>query len=120
MRLNEHRPPHFHVRYGEYVAAIEIGSDWQLKGDLPNRAYRLVLEWAQQHEEELRTKDLGPLLHGEIFEPMRNDLNYFRQVFVDTVSETIAWPNGADMDADVLRYDLIPAWMEAEQIHAAV
>lgn len=62
--------------------------------------------------------NLEPLLHGPIFEPMRRDVNVFRQVFVDPLSETLTWQNGADIDPDVLRYDLTPAWMEAEQEHA--
>lgn len=28
---------------------------------------------------------------------------------------TIAWPNGADIDADVLYYGLAPAWMETPE-----
>lgn len=59
--------------------------------------------------------DLEPLLRGPLFEPMRRDVNVFRQVFVDPLSETLTWQNGADIDPDVLRYDLTPAWMEEEQ-----
>lgn len=62
--------------------------------------------------------DLEPLLHGPLFEPMRRHVNVFRQVFVDPLSETLIWQNGADIDPDVLRYDLTPAWMEEEQEHA--
>jgi hypothetical protein len=58
--------------------------------------------------------DLEPLLHGPIFEPMRRDRNEFLRVYVDPESETIAWPNGADMDPDVLFRGLRPAWMDEE------
>jgi Protein of unknown function (DUF2442) len=46
--------------------------------------------------------DLAPCLsfHG-VFEPLR-DPGYFAQVRVDPESGTIAWPNGADLDPDVL------------------
>jgi hypothetical protein len=57
-----------------------------------------------------RIVDLGPFLHGPIFEPIRNN----RQLFCTGKIEggTIAWPGGADIDPDVLYYDLKPAWME--------
>jgi hypothetical protein len=36
-----------------------------------------------------------------IFEPL-NNLAYFRQVRVDPDLGTVVWPNGADLDPDVL------------------
>lgn len=54
--------------------------------------------------------DLDPFLHGPIFEPIRKDIAVFRSVKV--VGKTIGWDNGADIDPDVLYYDLKPAWME--------
>jgi hypothetical protein len=54
--------------------------------------------------------DLEKFLRGEIFEPIRKDLNMFRSVKV--IGGTIGWDNGADIDPDVLYYDLKPAWME--------
>lgn len=54
MRLNEHRPPHFHARYAEQIAAIQIGT-WEYQaGELPNRVYKLILKWGKLHEQELR------------------------------------------------------------------
>jgi hypothetical protein len=44
--------------------------------------------------------DLAPVLHGEIFEPLR-DPAYFSKLQID--SDTIRWPNGADIDPCVLR-----------------
>ena len=49
--------------------------------------------------------DLAPHLRGPIFEPLLADRDLFRSVRVDPECETIVWPNGADMDPDVL-YDL--------------
>ena len=47
--------------------------------------------------------DLGPSMRGRgnMFAPMQ-DPDYFAQVFVDRESGTIAWPNGVDLDPDVL------------------
>jgi hypothetical protein len=56
--------------------------------------------------------DLEPYLRGPIFEPIRNDPAVFRSMKV--VGNTVAWDNGADIDPDVLYYDLKPAWMEKE------
>ena len=56
--------------------------------------------------------DLEKFLRGE---HIRKDPNIFRSVKV--VGGTIGWDNGADIDPDVLYYDLIPAWME-EQLKA--
>ena len=51
--INEHNPPHFHVKYVEHVAEIDIQTLKIIKGSLPKRAYALVLEWATEHREEL-------------------------------------------------------------------
>ena len=50
-----------------------------------------------------RTVDLKDELWGPVFEPLRADPELFRQVQVDRQLGTIIWPNGADMDPDVLR-----------------
>ena len=52
MFINEHNPPHFHIRYDEYRAIIEIGSG-KITGTLPPRAMKLVVEWLNLHREEL-------------------------------------------------------------------
>ena len=53
MYYNEHNPPHFHVRYGDHKAEIEIQTLSVLAGKLPPRALGLVIEWAIQHQDEL-------------------------------------------------------------------
>jgi Protein of unknown function (DUF2442) len=55
-----------------------------------------------------RDVDLEPELWGPIFEPLR-DSETFRQVVVDHELGTIVWPNGADVDPDVLHGDVPPA-----------
>ena len=52
MYMNEHQPPHFHVRYGEYEAEITI-KDGIITGSLPRRALRMVYDWLDAHQEEL-------------------------------------------------------------------
>jgi hypothetical protein len=53
MYLNDHNPPHFHVRYDKYRALISINNFSILEGFLPPRILGLVMEWAGLHKEEL-------------------------------------------------------------------
>jgi hypothetical protein len=55
MYHDDHNPPHFHARYGKDKAAIGIEPIQALEGRLPPRALGLVVEWASEHQEELRT-----------------------------------------------------------------
>jgi hypothetical protein len=52
--FGDHLPPHFHALYAEFEALIDIQTFEVIRGDLTSRAMALVLEWAQQHREELR------------------------------------------------------------------
>jgi len=56
-----------------------------------------------------RTVNLEEELWGPMFEPLKADLALFRQVRVDQELGTIVWPNGADMDPDVLHGTRQPA-----------
>jgi Protein of unknown function (DUF2442) len=49
------------------------------------------------------TVDLGPWIRGRagVFIPL-HDPAYFAKVSVDQDAGTIAWPNGVDLDPDVL------------------
>ncbi len=53
MYYAEHGVPHFHAERGEHSAVIAITPVEPLAGNLPKRDLRLVLAWAQLHEEEL-------------------------------------------------------------------
>ena len=53
MIFSEHNPPHFHARYGEYKASIQIDDFLVLEGHLPPRVLGLVVEWAAKHRDEL-------------------------------------------------------------------
>ena len=57
-----------------------------------------------------RDIDLEQYLHGPVFDEMRTDPLAFRSLTVDPQLGTIVWPNGADIDPDVLYQDLTPAW----------
>jgi hypothetical protein len=65
-----------------------------------------------------RDIDLAPYLHGPVFEPLRHNPELFRAVSVDPRMRTLVWPNGADIDPDVLYFGLKPAWMEAQSAPA--
>ena len=54
MYFNDHDPPHFHVRYGEHSAKIDIDTFEVSDGSLPRRVLGLTLEWAALHRMELR------------------------------------------------------------------
>lgn len=49
----EHGTPHFHAIYGEFVGMFSIATLEMIEGDLPNRAQRLVKEWAGLYKDEL-------------------------------------------------------------------
>lgn len=53
MFYDDHNPPHFHVRYADSQASISILDLRIIRGKLPTRAERLVLEWAAEHRSEL-------------------------------------------------------------------
>nr|WP_314898911.1 DUF4160 domain-containing protein [uncultured Deefgea sp.] len=53
MYFDEHNPPHFHVRYNEYKAAVAIDSLNVLAGHLPAKVRGLVEEWAEINRIEL-------------------------------------------------------------------
>ena len=53
MYPNYHTPPHFHAIYGEYVGVIDIKTLEMIEGDLSNRAYKLVREWAEKYQDDL-------------------------------------------------------------------
>lgn len=51
---NDHPPMHFHAKYGEYEATVNL-QDGSVEGQLPARARRLVLRWFSLHRAELIT-----------------------------------------------------------------
>jgi Protein of unknown function (DUF2442) len=78
----------------------------------PLNGFRVRLGFTDGSSKET---DLEPYLRGPVFEPIRADAKILREVSVDHRAGTIVWPNGADIDPDVLYLGLKPAWMEAEE-----
>ena len=52
MYWQDHFPPHFHAKYGEYEITVEILTG-VVEGKFPKRALSHVLEWYELHKEEL-------------------------------------------------------------------
>jgi Domain of unknown function (DUF4160) len=66
MYHNDHAPPHFHASYQGFEALIRIADGSIYAGSLPNKALRIVQEWAARHQDELlanwqRGVDLLPM-----------------------------------------------------------
>ena len=78
----------------------------------PTQTHKVRLTFTDGTVKEV---DLSPFLHGPVFDPIKADLEVFRTLNVDPRMGTIVWPNGADIDPDVLYHDLQPAWMENER-----
>jgi hypothetical protein len=57
-----------------------------------------------------RVIDVDRYLHGPVFEPIRQDRTMYEAVRVDSELGTVVWPNGADIDSDVLYGLYEPAW----------
>ena len=53
MYNSEHNPPHFHIRYNDYRATMDINTG-EINGNLPRRVLNLVYEWFDQHNDELK------------------------------------------------------------------
>lgn len=52
MNFADHSPAHFHAWYNEYKVTVNI-KDGVVKGEMPGRALKMVLEWLELHREKL-------------------------------------------------------------------
>lgn len=52
IRYLDHNPPHFHAKYQKDKVLIEI-ENGKVRGEMSERALRLVLEWLSLHREDL-------------------------------------------------------------------
>jgi hypothetical protein len=62
MYFREHGVPHFHALYGEFIGVFDIQTLDMIEGDLPQRAERLVREWAEHYQ-----RDLLEMWHSQQF-----------------------------------------------------
>ncbi len=60
--------------------------------------YQLRLEFS---DGKIKILDLRNELYGEIFEPLK-DIGLFKEVYVNSDTGTIEWPNGADLSPEFL------------------
>ena len=52
MYFPDHNPPHFHAKYNEFRAIIEIATG-KTMGTMPRHASKMIEEWRNSHKEEL-------------------------------------------------------------------
>jgi hypothetical protein len=52
MFWREHAPPHFHAKYGDDEAVVEIETG-RVTGGMSKRGIALVQEWRELHKQEL-------------------------------------------------------------------
>ncbi len=52
MNFNEHNPPHFHAKYGDFEIIVEINSGI-VEEKFPRRALSMIVEWYGLHKDDL-------------------------------------------------------------------
>ncbi|PXA93980.1 transcriptional regulator [Nostoc sp. 3335mG] len=53
MYHDDHAPPHFHVTYQGFEAAIDIKTRGVVAGRIPPKVHAYVVQWAGYYEDEL-------------------------------------------------------------------
>jgi hypothetical protein len=53
MFYKDHNPPHFHIKYNEYRGVFSINELKLIEGELPKRVISIILEWANEHRNDL-------------------------------------------------------------------
>ena len=52
IRFIDHNPPHFHAYYQQDKISVEI-MNGKVRGEMSERALRMILEWLDLHREEI-------------------------------------------------------------------
>ena len=78
------------------------------------RDFKLRLTFS---DDRVRDLDFDLTLQGGIFEELR-DPELFNQVTIDEFTGTLCWPNGVDLDPDVLHGDFEPSHGPAPHVLA--
>jgi hypothetical protein len=52
---NEHPPPHFHAKFAEFHAVIDLNELAIIRGSLPPSKSKAVIQWATRRQEALLT-----------------------------------------------------------------
>lgn len=63
---NEHPPPHFHAKYAEHQAVIDIAFLTIIEGFLPVAKRRQVLAWAATRQMQLNTAFVRATAHEKV------------------------------------------------------
>ena len=88
---------------------MERSSLVRVKSVRPLQGYWLFVVFTNGLE---RAIDVERYLRGPVFDPVRSDRRVFEAVSVDEELGVVTWPNGADIDSDVLYGSNEPAWTE--------
>ncbi len=74
--------------------------------------HEVLIRFSDGHERRLT---LTPLMKGPVFREILDDPTLFAAMSVDEELGTIVWPNGADLDPDVLYGSAAPAWSKSSK-----
>jgi hypothetical protein len=69
MFFDDHGPPHFHARHAEGSAKVQIDTLEVIESKLGRRQLRLVLAWAELHQDEL-SENWRRARAGETLQPI--------------------------------------------------
>ena len=66
MYFDDHGPPHFHARHAEGSAKVRIDTLEVIESSLGRRQLRLILAWAELHQQELSAnwRRAAPVRHS--------------------------------------------------------
>jgi len=53
MYADDHYPPHFHARHGDFRAMIDIATGEIIEGSMPKKSLKLIQAWVEIHKTEL-------------------------------------------------------------------